>query len=51
MAAKRGAVLFELPVGAQGKLVCTQPKDKVYLVTFTSPPDNRLISVRLDNDF
>jgi len=43
--AKRGEVLFELPIGKTGNLVCTTPKDNVYLITFTSPPDNRLVSV------
>ncbi|EMC98065.1 hypothetical protein BAUCODRAFT_412048 [Baudoinia panamericana UAMH 10762] len=41
-AAKKGPVLFELPIGESGNLVCTQPKERVYLVTFISPPDNRL---------
>ncbi len=46
-AAKRGEVLFELPIGTKGQLICTRPKDKVYLITFSSPPDNRLTSVCL----
>jgi len=45
-AAKKGEVLFELPIGSTGNVVCTRPKDKVYLITFTSAPDNRLTSVR-----
>ncbi|KAK0958522.1 hypothetical protein LTS01_021829 [Friedmanniomyces endolithicus] len=47
-AAKRGEVLFELPTGTKGQLICTRPKDKVYLITFSSPPDNRLTSTRHD---
>ncbi|KAK3067781.1 hypothetical protein LTR53_015142, partial [Teratosphaeriaceae sp. CCFEE 6253] len=43
-AAKRGPVLFELPIGDNGNVVCTSPQDNVYLITFTSPPDNRLTS-------
>jgi len=34
--------LFELPIGETGNLVCTEPNPKVYLLTFTYPPDNRL---------
>jgi enoyl-CoA hydratase/carnithine racemase len=33
------------PVGEQhpgGSVVCTEPADRVYLLTWTSPPDNRL---------
>lgn len=37
--------LFEVPIGTNGKVVCTQPADKVYVLEFTSPPDNRLTSV------
>ncbi|KAJ6783702.1 hypothetical protein PWT90_08522 [Aphanocladium album] len=41
------APLFELPIGAcnkqpGGTLTCTEPQDKVYLLTWNSPPDNRL---------
>lgn len=46
---KRGDMLFELPIGDKGNLVCTAPKDKVYLITFTSPPDNRLVTVGPDH--
>ncbi|KAK0301968.1 hypothetical protein LTR54_012634 [Friedmanniomyces endolithicus] len=35
-AAKRGEVLFELPIGTKGQLICTRPKDKVYLITFST---------------
>lgn len=36
--------LFTLPIGATGgTFACTQPAPKVYLLTFTSPPDNRLV--------
>lgn len=34
--------LFVLSIGSNGSVVCTQPKAKVYLLTFTNPPDNRL---------
>jgi enoyl-CoA hydratase/carnithine racemase len=27
-----------------GAIVCTSPAPKVYLLTFTSPPDNRLVT-------
>ena len=42
-----GNQLFELPIGEQGKVIVSQPKDKVYQITFSSPPDNRLTSVSL----
>jgi hypothetical protein len=41
----RSEGLFELPIGDRGRVVVSQPKDKVYLITFSSPPDNRLTSV------
>ncbi|KAK4893979.1 hypothetical protein LTR27_007785 [Elasticomyces elasticus] len=41
---KGGEVLFELPIGAKGKVVTTRPKPNVYLITFASGPDNRLTS-------
>ena len=44
-AADRGEVLFKLPIEGVGKVVCTQPAKQVYLVTFTSGADNRLVSV------
>ncbi|KAI0871398.1 putative carnitinyl-CoA dehydratase [Hypoxylon argillaceum] len=39
--------LFSVPIPARpshpgGSIVCTTPAPKVYLLTFTSPPDNRL---------
>ena len=34
--------LFELPIGAQGRLICFEPAAKVYVLEFTSPSDNRL---------
>ncbi|KGQ10131.1 hypothetical protein BBAD15_g4542 [Beauveria bassiana D1-5] len=39
--------LFELPIGPCGKhpggtLTCTEPQPQVYLLTWNSPPDNRL---------
>lgn len=45
MATDQGKTLFELPIKSDGSLVCTQPKEKVYVLTFTSPPDNRLVTV------
>ena len=51
--AKVFGALFELPirgggelgVGGNGNIVCTQPAPKVYLLTFTNGPDNRLVTV------
>ncbi|KAL9600704.1 MAG: hypothetical protein Q9219_003034 [cf. Caloplaca sp. 3 TL-2023] len=34
--------LFTLPVDSQGSISCTQSSERVYLITFDSPPDNRL---------
>ena len=34
--------LFKLPIGPRGAITCTQPSQRVYLLTFYSPPDNRL---------
>ncbi len=39
--------LFTLPIGPCGKqpggtLTCTEPQPQVYLLTWNSPPDNRL---------
>lgn len=34
--------LFTLEIKPSGKITCTQPSPKVYLLTFESPPDNRL---------
>lgn len=39
--------LFEVPIGNAGKITVTEPAAKVYLVTFASPPDNRLTTVSL----
>lgn len=41
------ATLFEVPIGDSGKVTVTEPAAKVYLVTFASPPDNRLTTVCL----
>ncbi|GIZ45675.1 hypothetical protein CKM354_000883200 [Cercospora kikuchii] len=46
---KTGPVLFEVPIDTGdketcGKIVCTQPASKVYLLTFSSGQDNRLRS-------
>ncbi|KAJ9631059.1 hypothetical protein H2203_001588 [Taxawa tesnikishii (nom. ined.)] len=43
--AKEMETLFEVPIGAEGKVVCLRPADKVYVLQFTSPPDNRLVTV------
>ena len=42
-----GGPLFQVPIPASGphtggSIVCTEPEKAVYLLTFTSPPDNRL---------
>lgn len=43
---ERGEVLFELPIEATGgSVVCTLPAKQVYLITFASGADNRLVSV------
>jgi hypothetical protein len=42
----KGDLLFELAIGETGNIVVTQPAPKVYLITFTSGPDNRLTTVR-----
>ncbi|KAI9781132.1 MAG: hypothetical protein M1835_004355 [Candelina submexicana] len=34
--------LFTLPIQPTGGITCTTPLPKVYLLTFNSPPDNRL---------
>ena len=48
MEEESGKVLFELPIAAtSGKVVCTQPAKQVYLITWTSGADNRLLTVRL----
>jgi enoyl-CoA hydratase/carnithine racemase len=39
MAAKH---LFEVPISTGGSFVCTSPEDRVYILTFNSPPDNRI---------
>ena len=41
------STLFEVPIGNSGKVAVTEPAAKVYLLTFTSPPDNRLTTVSL----
>lgn len=51
MGLKVSDVLFELPIrgvqdAGKGKIVVTQPQAKVYLLSFESGPDNRLLSVR-----
>lgn len=34
--------LFKLAIEPKGSITCTQPSPRVYLLTFDSPPDNRL---------
>lgn len=34
--------LFSLPIKPNGEIVCTRTSDKLYLLFFSSPPDNRL---------
>ena len=34
--------LFTIPIGPSGSIACTTPQERVYLLTFVSPPDNRL---------
>lgn len=34
--------LFTLPIEPSGSITCAQPSPKVYLLAFSSPPDNRL---------
>jgi enoyl-CoA hydratase/carnithine racemase len=44
--AQAGEVLFRLPIAAtNGEIVVTQPQTQVYLLTFNSPADNRLLPV------
>lgn len=41
--------LFTIPVPTtKGTFTCTSPADHVYLLSFTSPPDNRLTSTFID---
>lgn len=40
--ASPGEALFEVPIASGGRIKCTTPAKRVYLVEFTSPPDNRL---------
>lgn len=34
--------LFALPISPSGRITCTQPSQRIYLLSFESPPDNRL---------
>lgn len=44
--AQTGEVLFKLPIAVtKGEIVVTQPQPQVYLLTFNSPQDNRLLPV------
>ncbi|KAI9866267.1 MAG: hypothetical protein M1813_001388 [Trichoglossum hirsutum] len=36
------ATIFTIPIEPSGSITCTTPQEKVYLLTFGSPPDNRL---------
>lgn len=40
---------FTVPIDSKGSIVCTQPSQKVYLLTFQSPPDNRLTPAFCDS--
>ncbi|KAJ4345206.1 uncharacterized protein N0V89_011335 [Didymosphaeria variabile] len=40
----RGKPLFTVPIGTKGKVEVTSPAEKVYVVAFGSPPDNRLVT-------
>lgn len=41
--------LFTIPVEhTGGSFTCTSPADRIYLLTFNSPPDNRLHSNFID---
>ena len=40
---ERSQPTFTLPIPPSGSITCTQPLPKVYLLTFTQPPDNRMI--------
>jgi len=33
--------LFTLPIDPSGRITCTQPSQRIYLLSFESPPDNR----------
>lgn len=37
-----GKLLFQVPIATGGGFECTQPANRVYLLSFTSPPDNRI---------
>lgn len=36
------AALFHVPIATGGRFECTSPAERVYLLSFESPPDNRL---------
>ncbi|KAL5404368.1 hypothetical protein PMIN03_009225 [Paraphaeosphaeria minitans] len=40
----RGKPLFTVPIGTKGQVEVSSPADKVYVVAFGSPPDNRLVT-------
>ncbi len=53
MAAPQAKTLFRVPIPPYhshpgGAIVCTEPSPAVYLLTFSSPPDNRLTRVSCD---
>ncbi|KAI1915605.1 hypothetical protein LOZ53_001402 [Ophidiomyces ophidiicola] len=40
--------LFTVPISTGGSFECTSPAERVYLLTFNSPPDNRQTTAFLD---
>jgi hypothetical protein len=40
--------LFSVPIAGGGSFECTSPAEKVYLLTFISPPDNRMVTAFLE---
>ncbi|WEW55893.1 hypothetical protein PRK78_001328 [Emydomyces testavorans] len=40
--------LFTVPIATGGSFECTRPADRVYLLTFNSPPDNRQTTAFVD---
>lgn len=45
MSSKEPETLFTIPIGSEGQVVCLRPADRIYVLEFTSPPDNRLVTV------
>ena len=44
MATPGGKTLFTLPINPAGSITVTEPAPATYLLTFSSPPDNRLVT-------